>query len=152
MSIIILIVDFVFHFSSKHIMKLFYLFSWCHGLSHHHLLDHWESHWLSFDCPLALLPFILHMEARMFLKYQPKHAIYFPAHNPSITVNYTWDKIPKSCPGLLVPTWNGSLASLLAISAPLHLHSLHSSPSGSPICPVLVSTISSVFTTVPGTF
>lgn len=54
--------------------------------------DHWESHWLPFDWPLAPFPFILHMAARMFLKYWSKHATHYPAQNPSIADNYTWDK------------------------------------------------------------
>lgn len=55
-------------------------------------LYHWESHWLAFNCPLAPFPFILHVAARMFLKYWSKHATHFPAQNLSIADNYTWDK------------------------------------------------------------
>lgn len=49
---------------------------------------------------MALLPLFHSFSTwlRMFLKYQSQHAIHSPAQNPSIAVNYTWDKNLNSFP------------------------------------------------------
>lgn len=87
----------------------------------------------------ALLPLFHSFSTwlKMFLKYQSKHAIHSPAQNPSIAVNYTWDKNLNSFP------WPSSASqgwllccqgadSLCPHLAPLCPHFLHLSPTGLP--------------------
>ena len=95
-------------------------------------LDHWESHWLSFDCLLTHPAFNLHMVARVFLKYGSKHGIHSPAQNPSqplITLGIKPQILTMTFKGLHgmdpLPPWQPHLALICS-------HSLHLSPTGLP--------------------